>query len=282
MKRVLPNTGVTPILLLGLSACLFTGCQIHIEPLSLKDALPAGPFARATGSSHATATANQTTAVPTNGSRQDPATGQRGTPGVGLLVAPSARPSESVEQAAFQQIDPSALPTGSSQTLAPPMMPPQGNAAVITNPWPGTTPWQGAAAGPESAWAQRQPTATEMVVELRGEVLQLRQDLLSMRSRLEQVSADNDELRYDKQQLERRIAEIEVELHTARQNELAARQDLDRLSLRLEEFTERKQSQLKELNRLIDQLEAQMNDSPPTTGRIVPNPFRENSFARAD
>ena len=117
-------------------------------------------------------------------------------------------------------------------------------------------------------------SATELVIELNGQMATLRSEILELRQTVEKVRYENQELRSERDRLSERLANLERELNEARQDKLRMTSQFESLNRRIQQFNERRQRQITDLNRIIDQLENQLR--APDASRMSPatNPYR--------
>lgn len=120
-------------------------------------------------------------------------------------------------------------------------------------------------------------SATEMVVELSRQLAAVRDQLDSLQGDFRRLAAENNELRTVRDELESRVAKLELELSETARRENVLRVQFQELSSRMQTWYQRRSDQIRELNRVIDTLESQLGESGSDESPSRPNPFREPS-----
>lgn len=173
----------------------------------------------------------------------------------------TARQQNELLQASFQEVQNPAPTTGgqSPQTMSAGAL--QQNAsqhpstsqqqhAVPENRNQGFFPREFAPASPRSA--------TEMVVEMAAEIRLMREELGSLKATVDFVRHENAELQRQRDDLVRRVANLELQLSLTRNAEQEMTSRFEALQRYLNEFSRSRQQQIKDLTAIVDLLEQEV------------------------
>lgn len=118
-------------------------------------------------------------------------------------------------------------------------------------------------------------SATEMVLRLERQLVDLRSEIVQLRESMESLVRENDGLKMTRDQQQERLSRLENELLQSRRELSQAHARFDELNERIQQFNSHRQSQIRELNRIIDQLETQLRRTGDSMG-VTPDYQRDH------
>lgn len=279
-KRTPPLAKMLTVLLpMVLAVC---GCQIPVQP--------SGPYAIGQGTGleliRNALSRNPIGQAQTNQQQYAPLVQPEPTPfenGLNQAAYGGNHAAYGVNQAAYQESSQNTRPTPFDYTLSatnPPANQQQtGLPNQVVHPQANSHPNQMRGDSSPRFYADEMAkliphSATERVIQLTNEVAILRGQIQEISQSVERLKAENNQLYDQRNQLNLRMTSLETQLDRSRENEENARLQFHALSQRMQLFNARRQKQISELNRIIDQLETQLQRpvQTPTQNPSLPNP----------